>query len=215
MTASRRSFSPVIAPSRRSSTTISGPIRASGRLERGLSAYLGLLQELRARRRVDLRDVCERLHPGGRRRHREGRRADAAGRGNDRRARNEREARAPEDRLLAFVDGRRGRDASDALRADRFELQSMGGKAAAQWNDHLLSAENSLLFSVLPVGWIGDWHENPKPQWIAPLSGRWFVEIDGRHPRGDGARRSRLRRRSEREAGCARPGRPPLRHGRR
>ena len=34
--------------------------------------------------------------------------------------------------------------------------------------------------TVLPVGWIGDWHENPKPQWIIPLSGRWFVEsMDG------------------------------------
>ena len=25
-----------------------------------------------------------------------------------------------------------------------------------------------------------DWHENPVPQWIVPLSGRWFVEtMDG------------------------------------
>jgi hypothetical protein len=38
----------------------------------------------------------------------------------------------------------------------------------------------TVLFTVLPVGWIGDWHENPKPQWIVPLSGRWFVEtMDG------------------------------------
>jgi hypothetical protein len=27
-----------------------------------------------------------------------------------------------------------------------------------------------------PVGWIGEWHSNPKPQWIVPLSGCWFVE---------------------------------------
>jgi hypothetical protein len=34
--------------------------------------------------------------------------------------------------------------------------------------------------TVLPVGWIGDWHENPRPKWIIPLSGRWFVEsMDG------------------------------------
>jgi hypothetical protein len=57
-----------------------------------------------------------------------------------------------------------------------FEWQSMGGKAAFQWNDPLLSGENSLLFGILPVGWNGDWHENPKPQWISVLSGRWFVE---------------------------------------
>jgi len=25
-----------------------------------------------------------------------------------------------------------------------------------------------------------EWHENPKPQWIVPLSGHWFVEtMDG------------------------------------
>ena len=34
--------------------------------------------------------------------------------------------------------------------------------------------------TVQPVGWTGDWHPNPKPQWIVPLSGRWFVEsMDG------------------------------------
>ncbi|MGD9769902.1 MAG: cupin domain-containing protein [Pseudolabrys sp.] len=57
-----------------------------------------------------------------------------------------------------------------------FVSQSMGGKAAAQWNDHLLSGKIDVLFSVLPVGWIGDWHKNPKPQWISVLSGGWFVE---------------------------------------
>jgi hypothetical protein len=36
------------------------------------------------------------------------------------------------------------------------------------------------LFTIQPVGWIGAWHENPKPQWVIPLSGRWFVEaMDG------------------------------------
>lgn len=61
-----------------------------------------------------------------------------------------------------------------------FVMQSMGGKAAPQWNDHVLTGKSSVLFCVLPVGWIGDWHENPKPQWIVPLSGRWFVEtMDG------------------------------------
>ena len=37
-----------------------------------------------------------------------------------------------------------------------------------------------MMMTVLPVGWVGEWHENPKPQWILPLSGRWFVEsMDG------------------------------------
>lgn len=67
-----------------------------------------------------------------------------------------------------------------ACALSRFVLEGMGGKATPQWNDHLLAGETSLLLSVLPGGWIGDWHENPKPQWIAVLSGRWFVEsMDG------------------------------------
>jgi hypothetical protein len=60
-----------------------------------------------------------------------------------------------------------------------FERQSMGG-AAVQWNDRQAGSPAGLLFTVLPIGWVGEWHENPKPQWILPLSGRWFVEsMDG------------------------------------
>lgn len=60
-----------------------------------------------------------------------------------------------------------------------FEKQSMGG-AAPQWNDALGKHPANVLVSVQPVGWVGDWHENPKPQWIIPLSGRWWVEtMDG------------------------------------
>ncbi|WP_242072200.1 hypothetical protein [Nostoc sp. FACHB-110] len=41
-------------------------------------------------------------------------------------------------------------------------------------------SDATITFTVLPVEWVGDWHENPKPQWIIPLSGRWFVEtMDG------------------------------------
>ena len=61
-----------------------------------------------------------------------------------------------------------------------FEMQSMGGKAEPQWNDRVFAGKSNVLISVLPAGWNGDWHENPKPQWILPLSGRWFVEtMDG------------------------------------
>ena len=60
-----------------------------------------------------------------------------------------------------------------------FERQSMGG-AAPQWNAVQSGSPRKAIFSVLPAGWIGDWHENPAPQWIVPLSGRWFVEtMDG------------------------------------
>lgn len=60
-----------------------------------------------------------------------------------------------------------------------FARESMGG-AAAQWNDRQMSANATVVFTVLPAGWTGEWHENPQPQWIVPLSGRWFVEsMDG------------------------------------
>jgi hypothetical protein len=61
-----------------------------------------------------------------------------------------------------------------------FELKSMQPPAAAQWQGPKTSAAMSVLVTVQPVGWVGTWHENPKPQWIVPLSGRWFVEsMDG------------------------------------
>ncbi|MEO7954935.1 MAG: cupin domain-containing protein [Polaromonas sp.] len=63
---------------------------------------------------------------------------------------------------------------------DQFELARMGN-AAPQWNDKQATGPATVVFSVLPVGWIGEWHENPAPQWILPLSGRWWVEaMDGK-----------------------------------
>ncbi len=60
-----------------------------------------------------------------------------------------------------------------------FVLKGMSG-AAAQWQDEIGTERSTVNVSVLPVGWVGEWHENPKPQWIVPLSGRWFVEtMDG------------------------------------
>ncbi|MEO0348489.1 MAG: cupin domain-containing protein [Cyanobacteria bacterium P01_A01_bin.15] len=61
-----------------------------------------------------------------------------------------------------------------------FSQESMGGDAAPQWNNHLFQGETTVMFAELPVGWVGEWHENPKPQWIIPLAGQWFVEtMDG------------------------------------
>ncbi|MBL1178933.1 hypothetical protein [Pantanalinema sp. GBBB05] len=61
-----------------------------------------------------------------------------------------------------------------------FTLKSISPPAAPQWMGALQQEGATVVFAVLPIGWIGDWHENPKPQWIIPLSGRWFVEtMDG------------------------------------
>jgi hypothetical protein len=62
-----------------------------------------------------------------------------------------------------------------------FKLQSISEGAAPSWIDKQSTPGASVLVVVQPVAWVGEWHENPKPQWIVPLSGRWFVEtMDGK-----------------------------------
>ena len=60
-----------------------------------------------------------------------------------------------------------------------YELKAVA-PAAPQWNDEMDRSEATVVFTVQPVGWVGDWHENPAPQWIIVLSGRWWIEsMDG------------------------------------
>ncbi|NJB87772.1 hypothetical protein GGR26_003558 [Lewinella marina] len=61
-----------------------------------------------------------------------------------------------------------------------FHQESMGGNSGAQWNNKLTEGATRVIFSELPADFNGDWHENPAPQWIIPLSGGWWVEtMDG------------------------------------
>ena len=61
-----------------------------------------------------------------------------------------------------------------------FDKKSMSPPASPQWQGQKTHDGATVFVTVQPVGWTGDWHENPKPQWIIPLSGRWFVEaMDG------------------------------------
>jgi hypothetical protein len=65
-------------------------------------------------------------------------------------------------------------------RISNFVLKSMNPPAAPQWQGQKHHDGMSVMVTVQPVGWEGEWHENPAPQWIIPLSGRWFVEaMDG------------------------------------
>ncbi|MEO9148788.1 MAG: cupin domain-containing protein [Burkholderiaceae bacterium] len=60
-----------------------------------------------------------------------------------------------------------------------YELSAVG-PADPQWNNQQEKVSSTVVFTVQPVGWVGDWHENPAPQWIVVLSGRWFIEsMDG------------------------------------
>jgi hypothetical protein len=61
-----------------------------------------------------------------------------------------------------------------------FHLNAISAGASAQWIGPRQQGAMTVLFTVLPPGWEGDWHENPAPQWIVPLSGAWGVEtMDG------------------------------------
>ncbi len=54
------------------------------------------------------------------------------------------------------------------------------GRAEPQWNDAHPKSSATVVHTVQPVGWVGEWHENPAPQWIVVLSGRWWIEsMDG------------------------------------
>ena len=61
----------------------------------------------------------------------------------------------------------------------RYDLTQVG-PVDPQWNDKQGTYPSTVVFTVQPVGWVGDWHENPAPQWIVVLSGRWWIEsMDG------------------------------------
>jgi hypothetical protein len=65
-------------------------------------------------------------------------------------------------------------------RMTEFELKSMQPPAAPQWQGRKHHDGMTVMVTVQPAGWEGAWHENPAPQWIIPLSGRWYVEsMDG------------------------------------
>lgn len=61
-----------------------------------------------------------------------------------------------------------------------FDLKTMSAPAAPQWQNRLGTETMTTIATVQPDQWLGDWHEDPKPQWIIPLAGRWFIEaMDG------------------------------------
>lgn len=52
--------------------------------------------------------------------------------------------------------------------------------AAPIWSATHYKDTAELITLILMPGELADWHENPKPQWIVPLRGRWCVEtMDG------------------------------------
>lgn len=77
-------------------------------------------------------------------------------------------------------------DENGVSHQDRCELTDfkndiISSGTAPLWIDRLNSPGARAIILNMPVGWVGEWHENPAPQWIVPLSGRWFTEtMDGK-----------------------------------
>ena len=61
-----------------------------------------------------------------------------------------------------------------------FFLKSMSPPAGPQWQDPMAPQMATIMMTVQPAHWNGTWHPDPRPQWIIPLQGRWYVRaMDG------------------------------------
>ncbi|RFD21519.1 cupin domain-containing protein [Komagataeibacter melaceti] len=61
-----------------------------------------------------------------------------------------------------------------------FFLKSMSPPAGPQWQDPMPPQMATIMVTVQPAHWNGAWHPDPKPQWIIPLQGSWYVRaMDG------------------------------------
>lgn len=59
---------------------------------------------------------------------------------------------------------------------DGFVSRTLGGRAAPSAVLDVPGDFQNVSFVHLPVGWVGEWHESPYPQWVVALEGRWFIE---------------------------------------
>jgi quercetin dioxygenase-like cupin family protein len=73
-----------------------------------------------------------------------------------------------------------GDDPPNPVRVQGFQPALPRQGRGADFVDKLQDKPDHVVIAQFPKGWVGAWHENPAPQWIIPLSGRWFVEtMDG------------------------------------
>jgi len=64
---------------------------------------------------------------------------------------------------------------------DSLSLQNFSVSGAPEWvsNDDMKTSR--YVFNIMPVGWTGDWHKSPKPQWVIPTEGNWYIESMDNH----------------------------------
>ncbi|MBI6562309.1 hypothetical protein EIG75_15270 [Pseudomonas syringae] len=61
-------------------------------------------------------------------------------------------------------------------RLEGLEFKSYAPPAAPQWVGVSPDDIESIAYAVLPVGYVGNWHHVPGPQWVITLQGQWSVE---------------------------------------
>ena len=63
---------------------------------------------------------------------------------------------------------------------DDFKLITVIDGIPSVWQSGPRDDARTIVFLTLMPGQTYDWHENPVPQWIVPIVGRWFVTtMDG------------------------------------
>ena len=82
---------------------------------------------------------------------------------------------------LACLGQSRRRHTPDALPDQRLQAFSLGNGRQETYVGKTSLTPQAVWIAQFPRGWLGDWHENPKPQWVIPLSGRWFIETTDGH----------------------------------
>jgi hypothetical protein len=60
------------------------------------------------------------------------------------------------------------------LNADDPKSNSLG--ASPERTDKSIGSRGQILVFVRPPGWVSEWHEADRPQWVMPIFGRWFAE---------------------------------------
>lgn len=60
-----------------------------------------------------------------------------------------------------------------------FEFESISNGAAPSWIDKMSTMGATVLVVVQPVGWVGEWHENPKPQILRCVHSLWSYRTNG------------------------------------
>ena len=91
----------------------------------------------------------------------------------------------PQPPILSYFELTKGNSGATTIRQvslTGFQSDSLGGLAAPSWIRNVSGEFQNVSFVWMPIGWVGEWHESPHPQWVVALQGRWFIETQ------DGAR---------------------------